>query len=255
MPVGFSFGECPIRIGTMHLLVAEGAVLEPWVAQIVDGRAHRPQCRVGRGIGHRQVGVALHAYEAHLMPRQHAGIRRPVRLVAGPASFEAHGSVLEGKGSHLIAVAFGAARFVGLRGLHLAGQGATVGIVTIHAGHGAFGQAVFVRFLETGPDIGVAPGAQGVDIGWFVESLMTQTLIIHIIRTNLLPFVQSRASWQLTMTTLLIIAIGAYLPYSLLAPTLGFVPLPPFYWLLLLITLLCYVGLTQGIKMWLIRKA
>jgi len=91
--------------------------------------------------------------------------------------------------------------------------------------------------------------------GWFVESLMTQTLIIHIIRTNLLPFVQSRASWQLTMTTLLIIAIGAYLPYSLLAPTLGFVPLPPFYWLLLLITLLCYVGLTQGIKMWLIRKA
>src|ERR1035437_9210351 len=42
--------------------------------------------------------------------------------------------------------------------------------------------------------------------GWFVESLMTQTLIIHVIRTNLLPFVQSRASWQLTMTTLLIIA-------------------------------------------------
>ena len=37
--------------------------------------------------------------------------------------------------------------------------------------------------------------------GWFVESLMTQTLIIHVIRTNLIPFVQSRASWQLTMTT------------------------------------------------------
>jgi Mg2+-importing ATPase len=91
--------------------------------------------------------------------------------------------------------------------------------------------------------------------GWFVESLMTQTLIIHVIRTNLLPFVQSRASWQLTMTTLLIMAIGAYLPYSPLAPTLGFVPLPPFYWLLLLVTLLCYVGLTQVIKMWLIRKA
>jgi Mg2+-importing ATPase len=91
--------------------------------------------------------------------------------------------------------------------------------------------------------------------GWFVESLMTQTLIIHVIRTNLLPFVQSRASWQLTMTTLLIMAIGAYLPYSPLNSTLGFVPLPPFYWLLLLVTLLCYVGLTQAIKMWLIRKA
>ena len=48
--------------------------------------------------------------------------------------------------------------------------------------------------------------------GWFVESLMTQTLIIHVIRTNLIPFFQSRASWQLTMTTILIMAIGAMLP-------------------------------------------
>jgi Mg2+-importing ATPase len=91
--------------------------------------------------------------------------------------------------------------------------------------------------------------------GWFVESLMTQTLIIHVIRTNLIPFIQSRASWQLTMTSFLIMAIGAYLPYSPLAATLGFVPLPPLYWLLLLVTLLCYVGLTQLIKTWLIRKA
>ena len=57
------------------------------------------------------------------------------------------------------------------------------------------------------------------------------------------------------MTTLLIMAIGAYLPYSPVAPALGFVPLPPVYWLLLLGTLLCYVGLTQLIKTWLIRKA
>ena len=91
--------------------------------------------------------------------------------------------------------------------------------------------------------------------GWFVESLMTQTLIIHVIRTNLLPFIQSRASWQLTMTTLLIMAFGAYLPYSPLASTLGFVPLPPLYWGFLLLTLVSYVGLTQLIKMWLIRKA
>ena len=90
--------------------------------------------------------------------------------------------------------------------------------------------------------------------GWFVESLMTQTLIIHVIRTNLIPFVQSRASWQLTMTTLLIMAIGAVLPYSPLATALGFVPLPPLYWLLLLLTLLCYVGLTQIVKTWLIRR-
>ncbi len=91
--------------------------------------------------------------------------------------------------------------------------------------------------------------------GWFVESIMTQTLIIHVIRTNLIPFIQSRSSWQLSMTTILIMAIGAYLPYSPLAGPLGFVPLPPLYWLILLATLLCYVSLTQLIKTWLIRKS
>jgi P-type Mg2+ transporter len=91
--------------------------------------------------------------------------------------------------------------------------------------------------------------------GWFVESIMTQTLIIHVIRTNLIPFIQSRSSWQLSMTTLLIMAIGAYLPYSPLARSLGFVPLPPLYWLILLATLFCYVGLTQVVKTWLIRKS
>jgi P-type Mg2+ transporter len=90
--------------------------------------------------------------------------------------------------------------------------------------------------------------------GWFVESLMTQTLIIHVIRTNLIPFVQSRASWQLTMTTILIMAVGAYLPYSPIAGGLRFVPLPWQFWPILAATLVCYVGLTQLIKMWLLRK-
>ena len=90
--------------------------------------------------------------------------------------------------------------------------------------------------------------------GWFVESLMTQTLIIHVIRTTLLPFIQSRASWQLTMTSLLIMLIGAAIPYSPLATPLGFVPLPWQFWPILAATLLCYVGLTQLIKMWLVRR-
>lgn len=90
--------------------------------------------------------------------------------------------------------------------------------------------------------------------GWFVESLMTQTLIVHVIRTNLIPFIQSRASWQLTMTTLLIMAIGAYLPVSPLGAFLGFVPLPPLYWVMLVATLLCYLGLTQIVKTWLLKK-
>ena len=90
--------------------------------------------------------------------------------------------------------------------------------------------------------------------GWFVESLMTQTLIVHVIRTNQIPFIQSRASWQLTMTTFAIMGIGMWLPFSPLARYLGFVPLPLQFWPFLLVTLVCYVGLTQLIKMWMVRK-
>jgi Mg2+-importing ATPase len=89
--------------------------------------------------------------------------------------------------------------------------------------------------------------------GWFVESLMTQTLIIHVIRTNKIPFIQSRASLSLTLTTLCIMAFGVWLPYSPLASSLGFSKLPPLYWPILLLTLLAYVGLTQLIKVWLLR--
>jgi Mg2+-importing ATPase len=91
--------------------------------------------------------------------------------------------------------------------------------------------------------------------GWFVESLITQTLIVHVIRTNKIPFIQGRASWQLTLTTGAIMAVAAWLPYSPVAPALGFKDLPPLYWPILLATLLCYVVLTQLVKMWLIRKA
>jgi Mg2+-importing ATPase len=90
--------------------------------------------------------------------------------------------------------------------------------------------------------------------GWFVESLFTQTLIIHVIRTNKIPFIQSRASKALIFTSLAIVAVGAWLPYSPLAGALGFVPLPPLYWLLLLGMLLCYVLLTQVVKTWFIRR-
>jgi len=90
--------------------------------------------------------------------------------------------------------------------------------------------------------------------GWFVESLMTQTLIIHVIRTNKIPFIQSRASWALTATTLSIMALGIWLPYSPLASALGFTHLPPLYWPILMLTLLCYMGLTQIMKVWLLRK-
>jgi len=112
---------------------------------------------------------------------------------------------------------------------------------------------IAARFANT-PGVEQSYAAALFHTGWFVESLMTQTLIIHVIRTNLIPFIQSRASWQLTLTTVVIMAFSAYLPYSPLATSLGFVPLPPLYWPLLLLTLICYVGLTQVVKTWLIRK-
>jgi Mg2+-importing ATPase len=90
--------------------------------------------------------------------------------------------------------------------------------------------------------------------GWFVESLFTQTLIIHVIRTNKIPFIQSRASWPLIFTSLIIVTVGAWLTVSPLATTLGFVPLPPLYWPILAGLLLCYVLLTQVVKTWFYRK-
>jgi len=83
---------------------------------------------------------------------------------------------------------------------------------------------------------------------------MTQTLVIHVIRANKIPFLQSRASWRLTLTTLSVMAIGMWLPYSPVAAALGFTHLPRLYWPILLLTLLAYLGLTQIIKVWLLRR-
>jgi Mg2+-importing ATPase len=90
--------------------------------------------------------------------------------------------------------------------------------------------------------------------GWFVESLFTQTLIIHVIRTNKIPFIQSRASWPLILTSVIIVSAGAWLTVSPLANTLGFVPLPPRYWLFLAGMLLGYAVLTQLVKIWFVRR-
>jgi Mg2+-importing ATPase len=91
--------------------------------------------------------------------------------------------------------------------------------------------------------------------GWFVESLITQTLIIHIIRTNKLPIVQSRASWPMTLTTMLVMAAGLYLPFSPIAGALGFTPLPALYWPFLFIMAICYLALTQAVKNRFLKRA
>jgi Mg2+-importing ATPase len=91
--------------------------------------------------------------------------------------------------------------------------------------------------------------------GWFMESLLTQTLIIHVIRTRKLPFLQSRASGPLIAMTAAIMAVGVLIPFTPIGPYLGFTRLPPLYWPLLALTLLAYVLLTQAVKTWLIRRA
>ena len=90
--------------------------------------------------------------------------------------------------------------------------------------------------------------------GWFVESLFTQTLIIHVIRTNRIPFLQSRASLPLLLTSVAIVGAGIYLPYSPIAGALGFVPLPPIYWLFLAGMMVVYMFITQGVKTWFYKK-
>jgi Mg2+-importing ATPase len=90
--------------------------------------------------------------------------------------------------------------------------------------------------------------------GWFVESLLTQTLIVHIIRTRRIPFLESRASLPMMLTTLTIMAVGAWLPYSPFAGTLGMVPLPPLYWAWIAAFLLGYAALTHAVKTWFIRR-
>ncbi|MGD0728253.1 MAG: magnesium-translocating P-type ATPase [Spirochaetia bacterium] len=90
--------------------------------------------------------------------------------------------------------------------------------------------------------------------GWFVESILTQTLIVHVIRTRKIPFIQSRASPVMLFFTLLVMAIGAALPYSPLAGFLGLVPLPAIYWAWIAGFLVIYCGLTHLVKTWFFRK-
>jgi len=90
--------------------------------------------------------------------------------------------------------------------------------------------------------------------GWFVESLLTQTLIVHIIRTHRIPFIQSRPSAALLTCTLVVMAVGAWLPFSPLAHWFGLVPLPPVFFLWIAGYLLTYSVLTHTVKMWFARK-
>ena len=84
--------------------------------------------------------------------------------------------------------------------------------------------------------------------GWFVEGLLSQTLIVHMIRTRKVPFVQSCASWPVMLMTFSIMAIGICVPFTSFGSSIGLVPLPWSYFPWLVCILLSYCILTQWLK-------
>jgi len=86
--------------------------------------------------------------------------------------------------------------------------------------------------------------------GWFIEGLLSQTLIVHMIRTKRIPFLQSRASWPLMGMTLIIMCIGIILPMSPLASYFKLQALPLSYFPWLLVILIAYGALIQLMKKW-----
>jgi P-type Mg2+ transporter len=90
--------------------------------------------------------------------------------------------------------------------------------------------------------------------GWFIEGLLTQTLIVHMIRTQHVPFIESRAATPVILLTASVMAFGIYLPFSPLGAHLGMVPLPLPYFGWLAAILLSYCVLTQLVKVAYIRR-
>lgn len=90
--------------------------------------------------------------------------------------------------------------------------------------------------------------------GWFVEGLLSQTLVVHMLRTRKIPFVQSTAALPVLLMTVLIMAIGIYIPFSPISGWIGLTPLPWQYFPWLVLTLGCYCVVTQTVKRWYIRR-
>ncbi len=103
----------------------------------------------------------------------------------------------------------------------------------------AAGQAKFVGLFQA---------------GWFVESLWTQTMAIHMVRSPKLPFIQSRASWQVTILSVLGVAAGTIVPYTPLGTALDMKPLPLEYYPFLIATILLYMAILTVVKKLFIRK-
>ena len=90
--------------------------------------------------------------------------------------------------------------------------------------------------------------------GWFIESLFSQTIVMQVLRTEKIPFLQSRPSLIVFVTAMVLLAIGVALPYTALGTAIGFVPLPLHFYYWLTAILLGYVLLAQVLKRWYIKR-
>ncbi|NNM59628.1 MAG: magnesium-translocating P-type ATPase [Legionellales bacterium] len=90
--------------------------------------------------------------------------------------------------------------------------------------------------------------------GWFVEGLLSQTLIVHMIRTRKIPFIQSRASWPVLLTTIGVVIVGVIIPMSQFAPAFKMQALPLSYFPFLLVILIAYMVLTQWMKGFYVKR-
>ncbi|EMF0090502.1 magnesium-translocating P-type ATPase [Enterococcus hirae] len=90
--------------------------------------------------------------------------------------------------------------------------------------------------------------------GWFVESLWSQTLVLHALRTPKIPFIQSNATFAMFTITTLGIVVGSILPFTGFGAELGLMPLPGTYWTWLVVTILAYLILVTMVKKFYIKK-
>ena len=90
--------------------------------------------------------------------------------------------------------------------------------------------------------------------GWFIEGLLSQTLIVHMIRTAKIPFIQSRAANPVLLLTGTIMAAGIALPFTSAGAAIGLQALPAIYFAWLAAILLGYCVVTQSVKVWYIRR-
>jgi Mg2+-importing ATPase len=91
--------------------------------------------------------------------------------------------------------------------------------------------------------------------GFFVESFVTQTLIIFVIRTRRVPFFRSRPSWPLAATTVGVAVVGAVLPFLPVGASLGFAALPPGFFGVIAVLVVVYIVLVDAVKTWFFRSA